>query len=397
MPLISALLYSVFSWNGLARGELRRPRKLPPRPAPAAFQLLDLQRVLQQRHRFRRADARAERACVLHRLPAPEGSPGPPVPPGRDLRARRPLRRDHRRDVETLSQSAFRSREPGSHGVGLASWAQPWLGQSSTALGSLILVNTWHWLGFPALVYLAGMQRISAETIEAARLDGASDWQVLTKIIWPLVAPATTVIVILTFIGSFNWFELPYVMGGDRRLAGRRDRRARALFLPDGLRRSDLGPAGFRPRERARGLDVHRHRRRLDAVDTRLAPARDPGIGRAMVQRAQRDSPKRDDARDPVVHDARDALSDPRRDPFGVQVDGGDLLVAFLPAGHLQPHQRRDDLARDDLSALSGKLDLRDRRVDPVHRRRRDDGGLRAWRDTPSAGTSSSICSSCRA
>ena len=58
------------------------------------------------------------------------------------------------------------------------------------------------------------MQRISAETIEAARLDGASDWQVLTKIIWPLVAPATTVMVILTFIGSFNWFELPYVMGG---------------------------------------------------------------------------------------------------------------------------------------------------------------------------------------
>jgi raffinose/stachyose/melibiose transport system permease protein len=98
--------------------------------------------------------------------------------------------------------------------AGLASWAQPWLGQPSTALGSLIFVNTWHWLGFPALVYLAGMQRISAETIEAARLDGASDWQILTRIIWPLVAPATTVIVILTFIGSFNWFELPYVMGG---------------------------------------------------------------------------------------------------------------------------------------------------------------------------------------
>ena len=45
--------------------------------------------------------------------------------------------------------------------VGLQAWAQPWLGQPETALGSLILVNTWHWLGFPALVYLAGMQRIS--------------------------------------------------------------------------------------------------------------------------------------------------------------------------------------------------------------------------------------------
>jgi raffinose/stachyose/melibiose transport system permease protein len=98
--------------------------------------------------------------------------------------------------------------------IGLQSWAQPWLGQPETALGSLVVVNTWHWLGFPALVYLAGMQRISREVIEAARLDGATDWQLMTKIVWPLVAPATTVVVILTFIGSFNWFELPYIMGG---------------------------------------------------------------------------------------------------------------------------------------------------------------------------------------
>jgi raffinose/stachyose/melibiose transport system permease protein len=98
--------------------------------------------------------------------------------------------------------------------AGLGSWAQPWLGQTSTALGALVLVNAWHWLGFPALVFLAGMQRIGAESIEAARLDGASDWQLLTRIIWPLVAPATTVVVILTLIGSFNWFEMPYVMTG---------------------------------------------------------------------------------------------------------------------------------------------------------------------------------------
>ena len=99
-------------------------------------------------------------------------------------------------------------------GVGLASWAQPWLGQPSTALGSLILVNSWHWLGFPALVFLAAMQRIPKELVEAARLDGAGDFALMRKIIWPLVAPATTIIFILTFIGSFNWFETPYVMTG---------------------------------------------------------------------------------------------------------------------------------------------------------------------------------------
>jgi raffinose/stachyose/melibiose transport system permease protein len=58
------------------------------------------------------------------------------------------------------------------------------------------------------------MQRIPLETMEAARLDGATDRVLLTKIIWPLVAPSATIVFILTFIGSFNWFELPYIMAG---------------------------------------------------------------------------------------------------------------------------------------------------------------------------------------
>jgi len=91
---------------------------------------------------------------------------------------------------------------------------RPWLGDEATALGSLIFTNAWHWVGFPALIFLAGMQRIQKETLEAARIDGANDRVLMTRIIWPLVAPATTIIFTLTFIGSFNWFELPYVMTG---------------------------------------------------------------------------------------------------------------------------------------------------------------------------------------
>lgn len=89
-----------------------------------------------------------------------------------------------------------------------------WLGNEKTALGSIIFANVWHWLGFPTLVLLAGMQRISAEVIEAARLDGAGDYVLLRRIIWPLIAPSVTIVCILTFIGSFNWFEIPYVMAG---------------------------------------------------------------------------------------------------------------------------------------------------------------------------------------
>ena len=78
----------------------------------------------------------------------------------------------------------------------------------------MIFVNAWHWVGFPALLFLAGMQRIPKEVLEAARLDGAGDGVLMRRIIWPLVAPAATIAVVLMFIGSFNWFELPYVMTG---------------------------------------------------------------------------------------------------------------------------------------------------------------------------------------
>jgi raffinose/stachyose/melibiose transport system permease protein len=87
-----------------------------------------------------------------------------------------------------------------------------WLGNESTALGSMVFANVWHWVGFPALVLLAGMQRVSREVLEAAKLDGAGDWKLLTTIIWPLIAPSVTIVTVLTFIGSFNWFELPLMM-----------------------------------------------------------------------------------------------------------------------------------------------------------------------------------------
>jgi raffinose/stachyose/melibiose transport system permease protein len=98
--------------------------------------------------------------------------------------------------------------------LGLGAYAQPWLGQASTALPSLVLVNAWHWIGFPALVFLAGMQRIPREVLEAARLDGCGDRILMRSIIWPLVAPSATIVFVLTFIGTFNWFELPYIMAG---------------------------------------------------------------------------------------------------------------------------------------------------------------------------------------
>jgi len=96
-----------------------------------------------------------------------------------------------------------------------ADWlVRPWLGDPSTALVTLTLINAWRWLGFPTLVFLAGINAVPDEYLEAARIDGAPEWDVMRRIIFPLLAPSVTIIVTLTFIGSFNWFELPYVVQG---------------------------------------------------------------------------------------------------------------------------------------------------------------------------------------
>ena len=99
---------------------------------------------------------------------------------------------------------------------------------------------------FRLLVYLAGMQRIPTDIIEAARLDGTSEWQLLKNIVWPLVAPSTTILFTLLFIGAFNWFEIPYVMVGSRRLALREHRRAGSRLLPHRLRQPERQHPEFR-------------------------------------------------------------------------------------------------------------------------------------------------------
>lgn len=98
--------------------------------------------------------------------------------------------------------------------LGLADAVQPWLGQSSTALTAVVLVNGWAWLGFPILVLLAAVQAIPREFTEAAVVDGANAWQNFRHVTWPLLLPSVAMLTILTFIWDFNAFELVFVMQG---------------------------------------------------------------------------------------------------------------------------------------------------------------------------------------
>lgn len=86
------------------------------------------------------------------------------------------------------------------------------LGDPSWAIFACILVNVWQWTGFSMLLYLAGLQGIEQEILDAAEVDGTSTWQRIRYIIWPLLRGVHTSLILLGIIGSLKTFELIYVL-----------------------------------------------------------------------------------------------------------------------------------------------------------------------------------------
>jgi raffinose/stachyose/melibiose transport system permease protein len=98
--------------------------------------------------------------------------------------------------------------------AGLGAYAKAWLGQEELATFSMIAVNTWRWVGFPSLVFLAAVDAVPVDCLEAAYLDGIGEWKLFWRIVFPLIIPSVTVISVLTIIGSLNVFEQVYTMTG---------------------------------------------------------------------------------------------------------------------------------------------------------------------------------------
>jgi sn-glycerol 3-phosphate transport system permease protein len=87
-----------------------------------------------------------------------------------------------------------------------------WLGDPRVALWTLVLVTVWKTLGYPMIIYLAGLQAIPADLHEAAALDGAGGWQRFRHITWPLLTPTTLFLVITLTIASFQGFDIVKIM-----------------------------------------------------------------------------------------------------------------------------------------------------------------------------------------
>ena len=78
------------------------------------------------------------------------------------------------------------------------------LGSVETALPAIIVITIWKEAGFFMIFYLAGLQQISPTLLEAARLEGAGFWQILRRVILPLLMPTTLFISINAVIGAFR-------------------------------------------------------------------------------------------------------------------------------------------------------------------------------------------------
>jgi raffinose/stachyose/melibiose transport system permease protein len=96
--------------------------------------------------------------------------------------------------------------------VGLGSLAKVWLGDPATALLAIAVTNVWMYLGYSATIYLSGYLSIPESVLEAAQMDGARGWARFRSIEWPLLAPALTVSLTLSVIGSLRVFDLILVM-----------------------------------------------------------------------------------------------------------------------------------------------------------------------------------------
>ncbi|MFH1908534.1 MAG: sugar ABC transporter permease [Chloroflexota bacterium] len=79
---------------------------------------------------------------------------------------------------------------------------------------ALIVVGVWMWTGFCMTILAAALKGVSVEILEAARVDGASEWAVFWKIMVPQILPTITVVVTIMVINVLKIFDIVYVMTG---------------------------------------------------------------------------------------------------------------------------------------------------------------------------------------
>ena len=92
-------------------------------------------------------------------------------------------------------------------GLGIDLLMTSWLGDPDKAMWALVIVGVWQLSGYMMLIYIAGLTGVPQNVIQAAKIDGATNFQILTRIKLPLMVPAFTISLFLTLQKSFMTFD----------------------------------------------------------------------------------------------------------------------------------------------------------------------------------------------
>lgn len=87
-----------------------------------------------------------------------------------------------------------------------------WLSNPSLVMPALVLTSLWMYVGFNMIYFLAALQAVDQELYEAARVDGANSWHQFRAVTLPSIRPVGVFVLVTSTIGSFQLFELPYIM-----------------------------------------------------------------------------------------------------------------------------------------------------------------------------------------
>jgi len=96
--------------------------------------------------------------------------------------------------------------------VGLDSLAQGWLSDKKLVMWAIIVVAIWRQVGYVMVLYLAGLQGIDPGLVDASKVDGCNAWQTFRNVIFPLLAPVTVIVIVISIIDSLRAFDLVSVM-----------------------------------------------------------------------------------------------------------------------------------------------------------------------------------------
>ena len=96
--------------------------------------------------------------------------------------------------------------------IGLDAWCRAWTADPDTAMGAVIVTNTWRYAGFTMVLYYVAMLDIPKDVLESAEIDGANRWNLIRYFYLPLTRGTTEINLILTITGCLRAFDIFYLL-----------------------------------------------------------------------------------------------------------------------------------------------------------------------------------------